>query len=94
MEIFVLEVGSKETLVSKWYDTLNPILTEAVDDMTEVACSASDISQVFMKEVDVLKENESSLWDSNSEESDGEQCNKEVEVTNQKQWGQGDENKK
>ena len=33
-------LSSKETECTRWYDTLNPVFTEGVDEFTDVACSA------------------------------------------------------
>lgn len=52
-------ISSEDTSVPDWYDYLNPIFSEAVDDMTDVACCASDVS--------VFREN-----DSDGSNTDGE----------------------
>ena len=38
-------LSSKETECTRWYDTLNPVFTEGVDEFTDVACSAGDIAE-------------------------------------------------
>ena len=38
-------LSSKETECTGWYDTLNPVFTEGVDEFTDVACSAGDIAE-------------------------------------------------
>ena len=38
-------LSSKETECTRWYDTLNPVFTEGVDEFTDVACSSGDIAE-------------------------------------------------
>lgn len=38
-------LSSKETECTRWYDTLNPVFTEGVDEFTDLACSAGDIAE-------------------------------------------------
>ena len=58
-------LSSKETECTGWYDTLNPVFTEGVDEFTDVACSAGSGE----KEMDHSSSSDESSDESSEERS-------------------------
>ena len=67
-------LSSKETESTRWYDILNPVFTEGVDEFTDVACSAGDIAEEssFTSVVSVHAGEEAMGYSSSSDESSEE----------------------
>ena len=72
-------LSSKETDPGseRWYDILNPVFTEGVDEFTDVACSAADVIGNESSISSVVSVHASSGDEETSHSSSGESCDEE-----------------